>query len=262
MPPEEPLPSGGPPGGAGRIEVGFFSFTEVTDPGGHRAYNEWHQLDHLPEQYQLPGVVWGQRWVRTPACAAASRADPPFDAVHYVTCYLMGAPVEETLADFAALGAEMRRLDRFYPHRRAHRSGPFTVTGAHAAPSCVVSAGVVPFRPALGVYVVLWDRPPEAGPGPGAPGPAGALLDGLLDVPGVVGVWEFATRPAAARVARGVAGHAVTLCYLDHPPCSVAPALEEVVARHAAASGAGPLLAGPLETITPWRWDWFEPGTP
>ena len=26
-------------------------------PGAHRAYNEWHQLDHLPEQMAIPGVA-------------------------------------------------------------------------------------------------------------------------------------------------------------------------------------------------------------
>ena len=45
-----------------KAAFGFFSFTEVTDPAEHRAYNEWHQLDHLPEQFPLPGVVYGQRW--------------------------------------------------------------------------------------------------------------------------------------------------------------------------------------------------------
>ena len=50
--------------------IGFFSFTEVTDPGAHRAYNEWHQFDHLPEQFSIDGIVFGQRWVYTPACRA------------------------------------------------------------------------------------------------------------------------------------------------------------------------------------------------
>ena len=40
----------------GRSRRGFFSFTEVTDPAAHREYNEWHQLDHLPEQMPLGGI--------------------------------------------------------------------------------------------------------------------------------------------------------------------------------------------------------------
>ena len=45
-------------------------FTEITPGGDHRAYNEWHQLDHMPEQFPIPGVAHGQRWVCSPACAA------------------------------------------------------------------------------------------------------------------------------------------------------------------------------------------------
>ena len=54
-----------------KVEVGFFSFTEITDPSEHRAYNEWHQLDHMPEQLPLRGVAYGARWVSTPACTGA-----------------------------------------------------------------------------------------------------------------------------------------------------------------------------------------------
>ena len=58
-----------------KVRLGFFSFTEITDPSEHRSYNEWHQLDHMPEQYPLPGVVFGQRWVSTPACRRARAYD-------------------------------------------------------------------------------------------------------------------------------------------------------------------------------------------
>ena len=67
--------------------LGFFSFTEITDPAEHHSYNEWHQLDHMPEQYPLDGIAYGQRWVSTPACRAArvgeraaARPDPLHDA--------------------------------------------------------------------------------------------------------------------------------------------------------------------------------------
>ena len=64
-----------------KVRIGFFSFTEITDPAEHRSYNEWHQLDHMPEQFPLPGVVFGQRWVSTPACRrrgpSTTRSWPP-----------------------------------------------------------------------------------------------------------------------------------------------------------------------------------------
>ena len=42
-----------------KVQIGFFSFTEITDPAEHKSYNEWHQLDHMPEQFPLLGVVFG-----------------------------------------------------------------------------------------------------------------------------------------------------------------------------------------------------------
>ena len=57
--------------------LGFFSFTEVTDPSAHEAYNAWHQLDHLPEQFTIDGITFGQRWVRSPRCRAAEAATRP-----------------------------------------------------------------------------------------------------------------------------------------------------------------------------------------
>jgi hypothetical protein len=51
--------------------LGFFSFTEITDPSAHRAYNEWHQFDHLPEQFTIERITFGQRWVCSPRCVEA-----------------------------------------------------------------------------------------------------------------------------------------------------------------------------------------------
>ena len=76
----------------------------------------------------------------------------------------------------------------------------------------------------------------------------------LLAVPGVAGVWTFATRPSltsrAGRQAR--AGS----------PCAGSTMIRSHVAeRLAPRSRAGPQVtfAGPFETITPWEWDWFDP---
>ncbi len=109
-----------------KIEIGFFSFTEITDPAEHRTYNEWHMLDHMPEQYPLDGVAYGQRWVSTPACRAARLvSEPPLDSVHYMTLYLMTEPVERTLREFRQLGRDLYKVGRFHLHRRAQLSGPF-----------------------------------------------------------------------------------------------------------------------------------------
>src|SRR5438552_5370073 len=139
-----------------KTSFGFFSFTEITDPAEHRAYNEWHQLDHLPEQFPLRGIVYGQRWVSTPACRAARAAsDASLDPIHYLTCYLMADPIEDTLAEFFDLGTRLHELDRFHRHRRARLTGPFRVGSTVAAPRVLVSAAAVPFRAHRGLYVVV-----------------------------------------------------------------------------------------------------------
>jgi hypothetical protein len=51
----------------------FFSFAALDGAGldDHRRYNEWHQLDHRPENLALPGVAWGDRRARTESGSVA-----------------------------------------------------------------------------------------------------------------------------------------------------------------------------------------------
>ncbi|MHB8439866.1 MAG: hypothetical protein ACYDD4_12000 [Acidimicrobiales bacterium] len=237
---------------SGKARIGFFSFTEVTDPSAHRAYNEWHQLDHMPEQYPLPGLLWGQRWVASPACRAMwLEARAPLDRVHYMTLYLMGEPLQETLTRFAALGAKLHESNRFFGPRKSHLSGPFPVRGALAARRVLVSAAAVPFRPNLGVYVLA-----EELPGDGAPVPPVVGLDALNEIRGVAGVWIFESEGDGTRWKPG--RRRVTLCYLDEPVIEVAATVGSALRSSFESSGTTPILAGPFETILPWHWDWFD----
>ena len=231
------------------VRIGFFSFTEVTDPGQHRAYNAWHQLDHMPEQFTIPGVAHGQRWVATPACKAARAVETPgFAAVDYLTLYLMGPPVPETLAAFGSLAKSLHEAGRFFEHRRSHLSGPFEVVGRLAAGRALVSDGAVPLRPNRGVYAVVEE---------GASALAPPTLRPLVDVPGVAGAWAFAATSELQAGRWHPGDRRVTVCYLDEAPLSVASDLDAVVSCGAVFSGAV-VFAGPFETITPWAWDWFD----
>jgi hypothetical protein len=134
--------------------LGFFSFTEVTDPSAHEAYNAWHQLDHLPEQFTIDGVLFGRRWVRSPRCRAAESATGGLlDRFHYMTLYLLRD--EDVVPEFFALAKRLHAEDRFFAARRALLSGPLAVVGRWAAPRVAVSPGAVPYRPAHGVHVVV-----------------------------------------------------------------------------------------------------------
>ncbi len=255
------------------VRIGFFSFTEITDPAEHRSYNEWHQLDHMPEQFPIPGVVFGQRWVSTPACRRARAFDDPaLASVHYMTLYLMGDPVDPTLEEFRALGKRLRAAGRFHEHRRSRLSGPFAVTGLQAAPRVLVSAESIPFRPNLGIYVTVRTGRHAVASDPSAPvsaaGQHGAADDpdvslarALLEVEGVAGVWTFATDGRFERHGWRPGEKTITVCYLDAPPLSAAPRLGDVVRAAVNENSWSVVFAGPLETITPWSWDWFDDDT-
>jgi hypothetical protein len=212
----------------GKVRVGFFSFTEITDAGEHRSYNEWHQFDHMPEQFPLPGIVWGQRWVSTPACRAARAVSGArLDPIHYVTLYLMTEPVDETLTSFMAWGRELARRGRFHQHRRTLLSGPFELLDMAVAPRVLISRSAVPYRPQQGVYVQVDD------------GRHPVDVRGLCELDGVAGAWSFADDE-----------HAVTIAWLDGPPLEVATRWPPAAATT--------IFAGPFETITPRQWDWFD----
>jgi hypothetical protein len=216
--------------------LGFFSFTEVTDPDGHEAYNAWHQLDHLPEQFTIDGISFGQRWVCSPRCVDQRLAVSPLLArCHYMTLYLMRDA--EVVPEFAALARRLRAEGRFFGARQSHLSGPFEVVGRWSAPQVEVSPAALPFRPSEGVYVAV-----------------GPPLDGsrrtqMLEVPGVAGAWQFAetARPEEA-------GRQITVVFVEEGLWAAAERLDPLWT-----GGEGPLeWAGPLERVDPGDWVWFR----
>lgn len=213
--------------------LGFFSFTEVTDPAGHGAYNRWHQFDHLPEQFSLSGITFGQRWVASPVCRAARVAvSPLLQPCHYMTLYLMHGP--EVLMDFFALASRLREEDRFFADRVAHLSGPFDVRDRWAATRVKVSAPAIAHRPANGIYVLV--GPPIDGPW-------------LVGQEGVAGVWAFVDQVSLRHI---------TVAFVDGDLMTVAGALGPQVLE----LGLPMEWAGPLEEIDPKRHDWFDRLTP
>jgi len=264
------------PGDSGGIIAGFFAFTEITEPSAHKAYNEWHQFDHLPEQLPIAGIASGQRWVASPRCGALTYSSgeglerqADLSVAQYLTLYLMRGPLDETLRCFYDLAAQLHTEDRFFPHRRALESGPLGVRALFAAPRVRVSPPAVPYRPNRGVYLVvsrsLSDEPESH------TGVDSHLADELLGIDGVAGVWFFGPGPDSQEenvaqgrsvAALGGPGSAfradVTLCFLDEDPVSVASDIAGLLRPRWEREGAMPRLAGPFETVVPWSWDWFD----
>jgi hypothetical protein len=227
-----------------RVKVGFFSFTEVP-AGAHRAYNAWHQFDHLPEQYRLPGIAHGERWVASPDCVAARPVDDPLvGSAQYVTLYLISDPVDETLRRFGELAVEMRDLGRFFEKRSAPVFGGWHLAATAASPRIPVSPSVIPWHPASGVFVL-------AEPAAGADDEL-AVLAGLVEVDGVIGGWTFV--PGDEELSNPswlVQPWRLTVLWLDGDPPAAA---ERLAPRLPAAT----LFAAPYRAVTPGEWGWFD----
>jgi hypothetical protein len=224
----------------------------VTQPSAHRAYNEWHRLDHMPEQFSLDGVLFGQRWVCTPDCREARVAVRPLlEPCHYMTLYLMRDA--GVLPAFADLAERLRQADRFFADRRAHLAGPFEVRDCWVSPRVKVSSAAVPHRPARGIYVVV---------GPPVDGAA------MVANQGVAGAWSFAAAAAAEGTAADPSlGRHITVAFIDGDLATTASQLGQWCLQHAGHSGtlewAGPLdLLDRVNPIDTYSYDWFDRLTP
>ena len=240
----------------GRAGYSVLSMAERSPTGQDREYLEWHLFDHLPEQYQLDGLLLGQRWASTPACRAArAAASPRFEPVAHVTQYLMAddaahdpTPVVDAFLD---LGATLARAGRYPVRLPSVLLGGFVPVAGRAAPRAAVSAGVVPFRPSTGVYVVLEGAPA----GDGAAGFEAWVVDdelpALVEIDGVAGVWW--SRPGDVRTDRlDAAGLWLTALYLDGDPIDVSAALTPRLHARWERWSTTPALAAPFETVRPW----------
>ena len=229
-----------------KFKIGFFSFTEITDPAEHRSYNEWHMLDHMPEQYPIPGIAYGQRWVSTPASAAA-RAVSERAARR--------RPLPHVLRDDGAGRGDAARVLRTRPCAR-RRSDVSISTGARccrarsgsldgvAAPRVLVRAESVPFRPHRGIYVVV--------EGAGASDTARARSR-AHGAPGVAGLWTFGSGEESDAHPWKPGDQRITVAWLDDDPND---GRRRSSRRSNIADGV--TFAGPFETITPWEWTWFD----
>ena len=245
-----------------RVKVGFFSLSRRSPSGDDRPYLAWHQLDHMPEQYQLPGLVLGQRWAATAACRASRAAGAgEWAEVEHVVCYLMGRPVDETVDEFLALGRQLAEQGRFSSALPSTYRGALRLLGTRAAERVLVSPEVVPFRPHRGIYLIV-DSPVD-----GAAQDARLqrlhtdMLPSLVSVPGVAGAWSFATTPTIRRPLFTPGDLRITVCYLDDDPAAVGDGLAPVVGRHWEGDAAAHLLlAAPFESLVTVDWQRFGPG--
>ncbi|MET7399438.1 hypothetical protein ABZS66_38745 [Dactylosporangium sp. NPDC005572] len=250
----------------------FLTFTHLTDMTRHAEYNAWHQLDHLPENELLPGVAWGDRWVRTPGCAAAGHVgDTAFAPVQYAVAYGFQAPLEPALQAWTDLNQRAlwwgRRPELAWTERRP--VGFFHPVKEYAAARVLVSPAAIPHRPHRGVHLTLSRT--------AAPSvPAGAayfaaldrdLIPAMLAIPGVAGAATYRFAEGAgvfgSPATGGESDLVVRILYLDGDVLETSARIEDEqpdwIGRASAPGDVEHvLLSTPMLSIRPWEWDWFE----
>ena len=224
-----------------------------------------------PSSIRSPGMAFGQRWVSTPACRAARAVDGDLLApVHYVTLYLMTEPVDEHPGGVRCLSAASPGGRPVPPAPSGRSVGPLRRRRRRPPPrASSISAEAVPYRPNRGAYVVVEDCPPTVGhaeaPDADVDPPRDRYRRNRRRPARRPRAWPVCGASSPTRSAGNLGARdadRITVCFLDEPPLAVAPG-----PRRGGHGGWRPtpdavIHAGPLETIVPWHWDWFDDEQP
>lgn len=247
--PKMPLHLQGPPSdrlpdvlatGQTSVRFVFISFS-ARDPNGRDAeYIEWHSLDHRPEQYRLPELRNSLRLVSTPECRKMRAASVAlFDAVDHVMTYQFTSAA--AIPGFNKLGGALNAAGRM-PHRLpsvGYATGQ--VAGKVAAARAVAGADVIPWRPAVGVYLIIEEGHAAAGD--------------LVDIPGVAGVWWYDGAASPPPYNSDASGRQFTYCYIDGDLLATSQRLGEAMRKRWASGAVKGLLAAPFFSVVPFDWN-------
>ncbi|GJO48874.1 hypothetical protein DAVIS_01597 [Mycobacterium marinum] len=238
-----------------RTAAGIFSLTAAAPPDDDGSYLRWHLLDHMPEQYQLPGIVHGLRWIAdgdylSSRLAARGPLGKICNAVHY----LVGEPVRQTFNDFVALGRTLADTGRFPVKRPLLRVSGVRLLHWHSAPSALISAEVVPFRPHRGIVLIV-EEPTGTRPDTWLQWLHAEHYPALLASPGVAGAWTFGSSTAWNPLPRGwyPGPQYITVVYLDGDPLTATNALAPIAEERWRSGAVQPVFAGPMRTMVTWE---------
>jgi hypothetical protein len=143
------------------------------------------------------------------------------------------------LQPFTDLAVALRSAGRMSYQLPTVERGTYTVEERLAAPRVKLGADVLPWWPATGIYLLV-----ETAAAPSA---------GLIDAPGVAGVWRGTS--ATTAFSNVPEGQHITYMFLDGDPVETGRGLLPTLQRRWERSGAIPLLAAPFYTIVPHQWD-------
>ena len=212
-------------------------------------WNRWYDLEHVPPNVSMPGVMLGNRYVATPALHEARTVDASSgfanDRGSFLTIYTLCGDPADAFDDMTVLRDELYSGDRmrFPADKKAVREGDVLDLQAAAPSSDRTLVGIdVPFVGHTGLVVVqrrsdehveAWYRDEWA--------PAVAALDG------VHGVASFFSRTRQ--------GLALDLVYLEGDGAALAAAIRSAVPHH---DDATIVLDAPFDRIEPLRYPFAD----
>ncbi len=211
------------------------------------AWNRWYDLEHVPPNVSMPGVMLGRRYVAPPELHAVRRVDPASGFAggrgSFLTLYTLCGDPASAFDDMTVLRDQLYAGDRmqFPPDKKAVREGDvMRLLGATATLTCVpVDVPFVGHTALLvvqrrgGDAVAAWYRDEWA--------PRAVALDG------VHGVASFAS------VTRD--GLVTDLVYLEGDAVERTEALRSAVPHH---PDAEVVLDAPFLLIHPLLYPWAD----
>jgi hypothetical protein len=238
-----------------RVKAGFFSLTAPAPPDDDGGYLRWHLLDHMPEQYQLPGIIHGLRWIADGAYPDHRlAAHGPLGQVGNAVHYLIGDPVEQTFDDFVALGRSLRENGRFPVTRPSLQVAGLRLLQWQSSPHALVSPEVVPFRPHRGVVLIV-EEPADGRPDEWLQWLHADHCPALLATPGTAGAWTFGSSAGWSHLPAGwrTDHQYITVVYLDGDPLTTTAAVADLIEQRWRSGAVRPVFAGPLRTMVSWE---------
>lgn len=238
-----------------RVRAGIFSLTAAPPDDDDGSYLRWHLLDHMPEQYQLPGIVHGLRWIADgdyPDHRLA--ANGPLGEIGNAVHYLVGDPVEKTFDNFVTLGRALRDNGRFPVVRPSLQVAGLRLLQWQSSPHALISPEVVPFRPHRGIVLIV-EEPADGRPDDWLQWLHAEHYPALLATPGTAGAWTFGSSAGWSHLPRGwrTDHQYITVVYLDEDPLTTTGALAPILEQRWRSSAVRPVFAGPLRSMIGWE---------
>jgi hypothetical protein len=219
------------------------------DADSIEAWNRWYDLEHVPPNVAMPGVMLGRRYVAPPELHEARIVDASSGFAGgrgtFLTIYTLCGDPGAAFADMTELRDVLYDGDRmrFPAEKKAVREGDVLgLTWAVADPTRTLVAGDVPFVGHTALLVVErhgddvpagWYRDVWA--------PAVVALDGVHGVMSTVS----STRE----------GLALDLVFLEGDPAELARRIRSAAPQHEASTV---ILDAPFLAIDPLRYPWAD----